>query len=193
MVTLNKIYTRTGDDGTTGLIGGERVNKTDPRVGAYGDVDELNSHIGLCATLAIKPDFVSLSEKLLIIQNELFDVGSQLACHEAYGHPSIPKTERHHIERLESWIDELNAPLSQLPSFVLPGGTLLNSHLHIARTVARRAERSILALHEHAPVSAEIRHYINRLSDLLFVMSRSACHLAGAPEILWKPGGAKTS
>ena len=193
MVTLNRIYTRSGDDGTTGLIGGERVKKTDSRVRAYGDVDELNSHIGLCATIATEPYFVSLREKLLTIQNELFDLGSQLACHEASSHPSIPKTEQQHIERLESWIDLLNAPLSQLPSFVLPGGTLLNSHLHVARTVARRAERSILELHEHAPVSPEVRHYINRLSDLLFVMSRSACHLPGAPEILWKPGGAKTS
>jgi cob(I)alamin adenosyltransferase len=188
MVTLSKIYTRTGDDGTTGLIGGTRVKKNDPRVYAYGDIDELNSHIGLCATLATEFSLPPLSEKLLIIQNELFDIGSELACPQSFAHPSIPKTEDSQVERLERWIDELNTPLPQLPSFVLPGGTTLNSHLHIARTVARRAERSILDLHDHEAVSPEIRHYVNRLSDLLFVMSRSACHAAGAPEKLWTPG-----
>lgn len=190
MVTLNRIYTRTGDDGTTGLIGGERIKKNSTRVAAYGDIDELNSHLGLCTTLASEKATV-LSEKLLIIQNELFDIGSELACPPSAAHPSIPKTTEQQVNRLELWIDELNASLPQLASFVLPGGSPLNSHLHIARAVARRAERSILELSDSEPVAQEVRHYINRLSDLLFVMSRTAATLTGTPEVLWTPGSTR--
>jgi len=191
MVTLSKIYTRTGDEGSTGLVGGERVKKNSLRVESYGDVDELNSHIGLCVTLALNGKFSPLLNKLTIIQNELFDIGSELASPGSQGGPGIPSTTESQVTRLEGWIDELNQELPTLQSFVLPGGTLLNSHLHIARCVCRRAERSILALHDSEPVPAPLRHYLNRLSDLLFVMSRAAASLEGKKELLWVPGASR--
>lgn len=191
MVTLNKIYTRTGDDGTTGLVGGSRVKKTSIRVQAYGDIDELNSHIGLCATLSEPANLAPLRDKLVLIQNELFDIGSELACPSGSAMISIPTTTPAQVSRLEQWIDELNTNLPSLQSFVLPGGSVPNSQLHIARCVCRRAERSILSLHEVEPINEHARHYVNRLSDLLFVMSRAAASLTGAPESLWKPGASR--
>jgi cob(I)alamin adenosyltransferase len=191
MVTLNKIYTRTGDDGTTGLVGGARIKKNAIRVSAYGDIDELNSHLGLCVTLCVESIFQPLRDKLTIIQNELFDIGSELASPAGTTSPSIPTTTPPQVDRLESWIDELNNSLPTLQSFVLPGGTLLNAHLHIARTVCRRGERAVLELHESEPVNEHTRHYLNRLSDLLFVMSRSAATLAGNKEFLWVPGASR--
>jgi cob(I)alamin adenosyltransferase len=191
MVTLNKIYTRTGDAGQTGLVGGKRVKKNALRVCAYGEVDELNSHIGLCVTLAAQPSLSSIGAKLSIIQNELFDIGAELACPAGETSPSIPRTTEAHVTRLENWIDDLNTHLTTLQSFVLPGGSLLNGHLHIARCVCRRAERSIISLEEAEGVDAPLRHYMNRLSDLLFVMSRSAAALEGATEHLWVPGASR--
>jgi cob(I)alamin adenosyltransferase len=191
MVTLNKIYTRTGDDGLTGLVGGDRIKKTALRVCAYGDVDELNAHIGLCATLAAPAPTTTLHDKLVIIQNELFDIGSELACPAGSSSPSIPVTSPRQVTRLEQWIDELNVSLPVLQSFVLPGGTQLNAQLHIARTVCRRAERTVLSLHDVEGVHADTRHYINRLSDLLFVMSRSAASIVGTKEFLWVPGASR--
>jgi cob(I)alamin adenosyltransferase len=189
MVTLNRIYTRTGDDGTTGLVGGERVKKTSLRVCAYGDIDELNCHIGVCVTILADGSIQALHEKLITIQNELFDIGSELATPPGEAWPGLPQTTSLHVERLEKWIDELNSGLPELKSFVLPGGSPLNAHLHLARAVCRRAERAVLVLADTDPVSADILHYLNRLSDLLFVMSRSAAHAAGAQEYLWVPGG----
>ena len=191
MVTLNKIYTRTGDDGTTGLVGGARIKKNAIRVAAYGDIDELNSHLGLCVTLCSESSLYPLREKLIVIQNELFDIGSELASPPGTTNPSIPTTTPTQVNRLEMWIDEVNASLPTLQSFVLPGGTLLNAHLHIGRAVSRRAERSVLELHDAEPVNEHTRHYLNRLSDLLFVMSRSAAALAGSNEFLWVPGASR--
>jgi cob(I)alamin adenosyltransferase len=191
MVTLNKIYTRTGDDGTTGLVGGARIKKNAVRVAAYGDIDELNCHLGLCATLCVECACTILSGKLSIIQNELFDIGSELACPAGSTNPAIPTTTGEQVDRLEGWIDELNASLPVLQSFVLPGGTLLNAHLHIARAVCRRGERSVLELHESEDVNEHTRHYLNRLSDLLFVMSRAAAAFAGSKEFLWTPGASR--
>lgn len=191
MVTLNKIYTRTGDDGTTGLVGGARIKKNAIRVSAYGDIDELNTNLGLCVTLCVDTFLQPLRDKLTIIQNELFDIGSELASPAGTTNPSIPTTPPTQVDRLESWIDELNNSLPTLQSFVLPGGTLLNAHLHIARAVCRRAERSVLELHESESVNEHTRHYLNRLSDLLFVMSRSAAALAGSKEFLWVPGASR--
>ncbi|MEY4669246.1 MAG: hypothetical protein RL518_1945 [Pseudomonadota bacterium] len=191
MVTLNKIYTRTGDDGTTGLIGGARIKKNAIRVAAYGDVDELNSHIGLCVTLAVEISFHALVDKLSIIQNELFDIGSELACPSGSTSTSIPTTTSAQVDRLEDWIDELNGPLPTLQSFVLPGGTGLNANLHIARAVCRRAERSVLTLDDSESVNEHTRHYLNRLSDLLFVMSRAAAAQVGSKEFLWVPGASR--
>jgi len=191
MVTLNRIYTRTGDDGSTGLVGGARIRKNDPRVEAYGDVDELNCHIGICVTLATSPAESHIRERLVLIQNELFDLGSELATPFGAGWEGMPKTESSHVNRLESWIDELNEPLAELKSFVLPGGTLLNGQLHLARAVCRRAERAIIALNDIEQVSVHVIKYVNRLSDLLFVMSRAAAQAAGAQEFLWVPGGSR--
>jgi cob(I)alamin adenosyltransferase len=191
MVTLNKIYTRTGDDGTTGLVGGSRVKKASLRVQAYGDIDELNSHIGLCVTLCETKDLAPLKEKLLLIQNELFDIGSELACPAGSATPSIPTTTPAQVNRLEKWIDELNTDLPSLQSFVLPGGSVPNAYMHISRCVCRRAERSILSLQESEAINEHLRHYVNRLSDLLFVMSRAAASLTGAQESLWKPGASR--
>lgn len=191
MVTLNKIYTRTGDDGHTGLVGGARIKKNAIRVAAYGDVDELNSHIGLCSTLCTQAQEGPLKDKLTIIQNELFDMGSELACPPGAVNATIPTTTATQVARLEQWIDEVNAPLPALQSFVLPGGTLLNAHLHIARCVCRRAERAILTLHDVENVNEHVRHYLNRLSDLLFVMSRGAAVSEGTKEFLWVPGASR--
>jgi len=191
MVTLNKIYTRTGDDGHTGLVGGARIKKNAIRVAAYGDVDELNSHIGLCSTLCTQAQEGPLKDTLTIIQNELFDMGSELACPPGAVNSTIPTTTATQVARLEQWIDEVNAPLPALQSFVLPGGTLLNAHLHIARCVCRRAERAILTLHDVENVNEHVRHYLNRLSDLLFVMSRGAAVSEGTKEFLWVPGASR--
>jgi len=191
MVTLNRIYTRTGDDGSTGLIGGSRIKKNAARVNAYGDIDELNSHLGLCATLCEEKKLESLRSKIALIQNELFDMGSELACPSGSSSPSIPVTLESQVTRLENWIDELNEKLPPLQSFVLPGGSALNAQLHIARCVCRRAERAIISLHEVEPVSEAVRHYVNRLSDLLFVMSRSVAAMTGTQEVLWVPGASR--
>ncbi len=217
MVILNRIYTRTGDQGFTGLVGGARISKTAPRVWAYGDVDELNAHLGMCRTMTSecsgKPATLlgrilavfswkrenlqtdsrsSLESKLSRIQNELFDIGAELATPPGGEWEGMPKTTPAHISQLESWIDELNQDLPELRSFVLPGGNRLNAQLHIARTVCRRAERSVLALKHHEEVSDLVVQYLNRLSDLLFVMSRHTARAAGDTEYLWSPGTAST-
>lgn len=191
MVTLSKIYTRTGDDGSTGLVGGARVKKSSRKVSAYGDVDELNSHLGVCVSLLSEKTTPLLKDRIFTIQNELFDIGAELATPADAHWEGMPKTTEVHVGRLERWIDDLNESLPSLTSFILPGGTPLSAHLHVARTVCRRAERSILALHEEEPVSAAILHYINRLSDLLFVMSRAVVQKAGEPEYLWVPSGSR--
>jgi cob(I)alamin adenosyltransferase len=188
MVTLNRIYTRTGDDGTTGLVGGTRTSKTAPRVCAYGDIDELNCHVGMCVTIATDSSVEAIRSKLTLIQNELFDIGSELATAPGESWPGAILASAAQASRLEQWIDELNADLPPLTSFVLPGGCPLNAQLHISRAVCRRAERSVLTLNESEPVSEHITRYLNRLSDLLFVMSRFASKSLGVQEYLWSPG-----
>ena len=189
MVVLNRIYTRTGDDGTTALGTGERRPKHDPRVSAYGTVDELNAVIGL-ARLHTR-GHAEVDAMLGRIQNDLFDLGADLSTPDkAKG----PGGERLAIvdaqsERLEREIDRLNEQLAPLRSFVLPGGEAAAAYLHLARTVARRAERLIIELSQRPgeQVSAAVRKYINRLSDLLFVASRY-CNDKGARDVLWVPG-----
>lgn len=190
MVKLNKIYTRTGDDGTTGLASGQRVRKDDPRVEAYGTVDEANAHLGVAVTLCT-PSQAPIREVLAAIQHDLFDLGADLATPLA---PGEKPGERLRIvpaqtARLERQIDTFNAPLAPLNSFVLPGGTPLSSALHVARTVVRRAERLAVALVAQQPqsTSPETVRYLNRLSDLLFVLARSA-NDGGAADVLWVPG-----
>lgn len=191
MVALNKIYTRTGDDGSTGLVGGARIKKASRKVAAYGDVDELNSHLGLCHALAVEKNTSMIIDKLFTIQNELFDIGAELATPAESHWEGMLKTTGEHVTRLELWIDELNASLPALRSFILPGGSILTANLHIARTVCRRAERSIVSLHEEEPISQAIREYINRLSDLLFVMARAILVAENKPEYLWAPGSSR--
>jgi len=189
MVVLNKIYTRTGDDGTTGLVTGERVRKTHARVEAYGTVDETNAALGL-ARLHTSDE--PLAGMLARIQNELFDLGADLATPENPGKPlgwTPVRVTDAQVDRLEADIDLLNADLEPLTSFVLPAGTPAAAALHLARTIARRAERAAALLAETPgeTVSAPAMQYINRLSDLLFVAARWANARADG-DVLWRPG-----
>ena len=189
MVKLNKIYTRTGDDGTTGLGGGERRKKYDLRIAAYGTIDETNAAIGL-ARLHTSGD-ATLDAALARIQNDLFDVGADLCTPgkgKGPGGARLTVTENQ-VTWLETEIDRLNAELSPLTSFVLPGGSAAAAYLHLARTLARRAERLIAELKDRPDesVGAEVLKYVNRLSDFLFVASRYA-NGKGARDVLWKPG-----
>jgi cob(I)alamin adenosyltransferase len=178
-----KIYTRTGDDGTTGLFGGVRLAKHDDRVEAYGTIDELNSVLGQVRSLEI--DRV-IDVPLGSIQSELFVIGAEVAC--VSGKEStlgLRLVDERSIARLESWIDDAEQQLPSLTSFILPGGHPVSCGLHVARTVARRAERALLRAGEHAPVRREIVVYLNRLSDLLFVLARRANQLAGVGDVMW--------
>ncbi len=189
MVKINKIYTKTGDQGETGLVGGARVSKDDLRVETYGEVDELNSYLGLCRTLATSKKVTPLDTILSRIQNDLFDIGSLLATPSGESWQGMPNIELPRIGELERYIDQLIDGLPELRSFVLPGGTELNSYLHIARSVCRRAERRIITLSKREPVSSNIIIYLNRLSDLLFAMARFESKQSNTPEYLWVLGG----
>ena len=189
MVKLNKIYTRTGDNGTTGLVSGPRRLKSDLRVEAYGAIDEANAFVGLARqhTDAI-PD---LDAMLMRVQNDLFDLGADLATPDTGEKPEYEplRIVAAQVERLEREIDRLNADLEPLRSFVLPAGSAASAALHVARTVARRAERQMVALAsmEGEAVSAEAIAYVNRLSDFLFVAARWA-NDKGRADVLWVPG-----
>ena len=190
MVKLNKIYTRTGDKGTTGLGTGARVPKHDLRIAAYGTVDETNAVIGV-ARLHIEAAFSAVDEMLFRIQNDLFDLGADLCVPDTgadLGYEPLRMADAQ-VERLEREIDQLNGELDPLKSFVLPGGTAAAAHLHVARTVARRAERLIteLAADDGEPVSAAALKYVNRLSDFFFVASRYV-NDRGQRDVLWVPG-----
>lgn len=177
-----KIYTRTGDDGTTGLIGGSRVPKSDPRIEAYGTVDELNAVIG-CAAVVAKPP---LLEHLRRIQGELFVIGSHLATPSRNAkQSSIPAIETEMIRAMEAEIDQIEATLPPLKNFILPGGSELAARLHVARTVCRRAERLIVGWSIEHPDRMLIIEYLNRLSDWLFVQARGANHQEGIADIPW--------
>jgi cob(I)alamin adenosyltransferase len=186
-VHLTRIYTKTGDDGTTALGDFSRVPKTDRRLAAYADTDECNAAVGVAVTVG------QLEERLLVplrqVQNDLFDVGADL-CAPIVPDPEYPplRIDEKYVTRLEGWCDEFNADLPKLASFILPGGTPGAAYLHVARTVARRAERSVWALLETDaertnPLTAK---YLNRLSDLLFILCRAANPTG---DVLWQPGG----
>ena len=182
MVRLTKIYTRTGDDGTTALGDGSRVDKASARIEAYGTVDELNATLALCVDATTD---AAGRERLRVMQNDLFDLGADLCVPTTPGASAAPRHVGHaRVERLEAWIDEVNAGLPPLESFVLPGGNPLASALHLARTVCRRAERRVSALAAAELVNVHGMVYLNRLSDLLFVLAR---HAAGGDEVLWRP------
>ena len=187
MVVLNRIYTRTGDDGTTALGSGERRPKYDLRISAYGTVDETNAAIGVVRLYL--SDVRGLDATLGLIQNDLFDLGADLAVPEREGKAERLRMLSSQVERLERDIDSLNERLAPLTSFVLPGGTPAAAHLHLARTICRRAERIMveLAAQPNESVNAAAIHYMNRLSDFLFVASRSV-NQTGAGDVLWVPG-----
>lgn len=173
---LSKIYTRTGDDGTTGLGDGSRISKDSLRVEAFGTVDELNSAIGVVVALT---DDAEVRQCLTTVQHDLFDLGGELC---------IPGTEliaAAHVERLERELDGFNAGLKPLKEFILPGGDAAAANCHLARTISRRAERRVVSLAAQEPVSENARHYLNRLSDLLFVVARRLASASDGGEILW--------
>ena len=189
MVKLNKIYTKTGDDGTTGLVDGSRIAKDAPRMQAVGDVDEANSAIGVAiAALDNRP----ATEWLITIQNDLFDLGADLAT-PLSGGPDQPWALRvvaNQVERLEAQIDEMNADLAPLDSFILPGGSAGAAALHLARAITRRAERSAVAAAQRDALNPQALAYLNRLSDLLFVMARRL-NGNGAHDVKWVPGASR--
>lgn len=191
MVYLNRIYTRTGDDGTTGLGDGTRVSKMHPRIRAYGGVDELNAVLGVALAAGLPTEIAGwLSE----VQNDLFDVGADLCVPEADpaatgDAPASPplRVSPGQVARLERWIDAANERLEPLRSFILPGGTAAAAHLHHARTVCRRVEIGVLELAAAEPLNPQVATYLNRLSDLLFVLARLS-NDEGRSDVLWQPG-----
>lgn len=186
MVTLSSITTRTGDGGETRLADGTRVPKTDPRIVAQGSVDELNSVLGV-ALCHVPPG--GTADLLSAIQNDLFDLGADITIPEPAKTVQSLRVQARHLARLDAAIARVNEGLAPLSSFVLPGGSAAAAHLHLARAVARRAERDVWALAEAAPLNALIGQYLNRLSDLLFVLARAA-NDGGRADVLWVPGGA---
>jgi cob(I)alamin adenosyltransferase len=191
MVRLNRIYTKAGDGGHTRLVGGQKVAKNVPRIEAYGTVDELMACLGLVRTALATPEAPAGAAELEAIvrriQNELFNLGSELATLAEDRHPQQPQTEARHVTALEREIDAWNESLPELRSFILPGGGWVAAHLHVARTVCRRAERLVVGLMAGETVGPQVLPYLNRLSDALFVMSRHASRLYGEAEPLWEP------
>ena len=191
-LAINRVYTRQGDGGDTALAGGQRVPKDDTRIAAYGTVDELNSFLGAARStvnqLAVEePRLALLAAILLRVQHELFNLGSILATVPEDVHPRQPRVTDTEIAQLESEMDLMNEDVPPLRSFILPGGSRLDAELHICRTVCRRAERIVVTLGRTESVPPETIRYLNRLSDALFVWSRWAGHISGAPETLWEP------
>ncbi|NND65850.1 MAG: cob(I)yrinic acid a,c-diamide adenosyltransferase [Gammaproteobacteria bacterium] len=175
---LSKIYTKTGDQGTTGLGDGSRIAKTDDRVAAFGDIDELNSALGMVLSSPKLPDAVK--QCLIKVQNDLFDLGGELCMP---GHQAITDE---YTTRLEQQLDEFNQDLKPLKDFILPGGSLEASRLHLARAICRRAERQVWRVAEKEDVNAAATAYLNRLSDLLFVLARWVIKQQGSDEVLWQ-------
>ncbi|HTS02086.1 MAG TPA: cob(I)yrinic acid a,c-diamide adenosyltransferase [Thermoanaerobaculia bacterium] len=192
-IRINRVYTRGGDKGETSLVGGQRVAKDAVRIESYGTVDELNAILGLVRTAnretpgATDEDRARLDALLVRLQSELFNLGSDLATLPPDRHPKQPVIEERHVAFLERTIDEMNEGLPELRSFVLPGGGWVSAFLHQARTVCRRAERLVTTLAREEPVGAHTLVYLNRLSDLLFVLGRWAARARRESEPLWEP------
>jgi len=193
-IRLTKIYTRGGDQGLTGLVGGKRVPKESARLEAYGTVDELNAIVGIVRThlsdfwTGLGNEYQWYSEMLRRIQNELFDVGSELASPPEVDHPEMHHMSSEEVSVLENEIDRLNEELEPLKSFCLPGGGFLNAYLHLARTVCRRAERASWRVAREEALNEQLLIYLNRLSDHLFVQSRWIAKRLNEPEYLWDRG-----
>ena len=178
-----KIYTKTGDNGTTALYGGKRLSKGELRIEAYGTVDELNSYLGLVATYLKEKEYCDL---FIDIQNRLFDIGTHLAAEPGKKNLVLPEIPESKVTVLEIFIDKMNEKLPELKFFILPGGNKAASVCHIARTVCRRAERCVVRLSENDSVEKILIQYLNRLSDFLFVLARKFVHDANDQEIVWK-------
>jgi cob(I)alamin adenosyltransferase len=188
MVRINKVYTKAGDQGKTQLIGGDKVSKANERIACYGTIDELNATLGMCISeLEGTGAQDALTATLLRVQNELFNVGTQLATPDATRRQTMPDISEAQVLQLEEEMDALNEDLPDLKSFVLPGGSKVSSCFHLARTVCRRAERMVVALASAEEVDARHLMYLNRLSDALFVFGRYALFKDGQPENLWVP------
>jgi cob(I)alamin adenosyltransferase len=204
-LAINRVYTRHGDGGKTRLVGGQKLDKDDARIEAYGTVDELNAFVGVARQTAVlgmadgtitragRAGLASLSRSLHRVQHELFNLGSILATLPEDVHPKQPRVTEAEVLLLESEMDACQERLTDLRSFVLPGGSRLNAELHVARTVCRRAERRAITLAAHAAVDPQAIIYLNRLSDAFFVWSRWASVLLDAPEILWEPNRAASA
>ena len=183
MPRITKVYTRTGDDGTTGLGGGQRVAKDSPRVTAYGTVDELSSFVGVALASGLSE---RLRAPLRRIHNDLFHLGSDLCVlEEDKERSAVPRIEERHVVSLEGLMDELSAELGPLLNFILPGGSPGSAHLHAARSVCRRAEREVIALARREAIGPWVVRYLNRLSDALFVMARYENRARGVEDVLW--------
>jgi cob(I)alamin adenosyltransferase len=191
-INITRVYTRTGDTGTTALVGGERVAKDSRRVECYGEIDELNSTLGLARSLnheaAASPARDRLETILQKLQNELFDVGSELATPAEAEYEGMYKVSDSDVQALEALMDECQRDLEPLKSFILPGGGVVSAVLHQARTICRRAERQVIRLAREEAIGAHVVPYINRLSDLLFVLSRWIGKQRGERECLWERG-----
>jgi cob(I)alamin adenosyltransferase len=189
----SKIYTRTGDQGETGLVSGNRTLKSDLRIDLYGELDELNSRIGFaCSQLSLEIIFHPIVDSIHHVQSAIFDLGSNLACEvENRAQYNLPQISDHFIEEIETEIDKLDAQLDPLKNFILPGGTLLASSIHLCRTSARSVERKIIHYHDvtREELPANSVKFLNRLSDYLFVLARYVNKVKGVEEINWKPRG----
>ena len=189
MVRINRVYTKAGDQGKTALVGGQKVSKASARVDCYGAVDELNAALGLVRTsLEGSQAGAELAPIVARVQNELFNLGAELATPDAERRARSPAVEERHVAALEAEIDRLNEDLPELRSFILPGGGWVSAHFHLARTVCRRAERRLVALARTDRINPQTIVYLNRLSDLLVVMARRA-NDGGRADVLWVPGG----
>ncbi len=189
-IIINKVYTKRGDKGSSDLIGGSKVSKDDLRLCAFGEVDELNSFVGSCSVYIKEHHEKKLTlvlSKLDSIQHELFNLGNMLAIAEGFSYDSMPRVDESSILFLEDSIDMFNEKLSSLNSFVLPGGNELNVRFHIARTVCRRCERLVVKLSKTTDVNQNAMIFLNRLSDLLFVLGRYVNYVLGSKEVTWNP------
>ena len=181
--TTMRIYTRTGDEGETGLYGNTRLDKDSQRIKAIGDIDELNAFLGYAHSLISDTDIANLLNQM---QSELFDLGADLAVLETHYQSESLRISNDLVIEQERMIDNFQQELAPITHFILPGGSTSASVLHLARTVCRRAERSVVSLKKSHPINPEILHYLNRMSDLLFVLARTVNHRAGKPETYWK-------
>lgn len=180
---IDKVYTRSGDSGETGLVGGERISKTSARIEAVGAIDELNSFLGYCKEQASGKN-AQLAKILEYIQQELFDIGAEVSTPPSFAYEGMWVTSKEHVEKLEYFCDEFGKGLPSLTSFILPGGSELAARIHLARTVCRKAERRCFSLKEHESMNENITKYLNRLSDFLFIAARKSLAIEGiqAPE-----------